>query len=409
MRVAYLVSRYPAVSHTFVLREVQALRKRGVEIDTFSVRKATPGELLADVDRAEASRTFSILPVERRRLAAALLTALVRRPRTVAGASMKALALRPAGLRGAVWQLFYLLEAAVLWDECRRRGLRHVHVHFANVGADVARLAAQIGGKGWTWSFTMHGPTELSDVGAHRLAAKVEAARFVVCISDYARSQLMALVGEEHWGKLHVVRCGIDPGGDGTPAAEGGAAGALSIVCVGRLVPAKGQAVLVGALKELRGRNVAAELTFVGDGPDRERLQRLVARLGLDGHVSFAGAVGHDVVAGFYAEADVFCLPSFAEGVPIVLMEAMARGLPVVSTRIAGIPELVEDGVSGLLCPAGREDLLADALQRLAAAPELRAALGVAGAAVVRDGWSLDRSADGLVALMRAELAGTRP
>jgi glycosyltransferase involved in cell wall biosynthesis len=394
MRIAYLVSRYPQVSHTFIQREVEALRRAGLEIDTFSVRRPAPEEVLGELDRSEHARTHALLPIGPAALAGHHLRALAAGPRdylaTLAAALRRG---APGGPRAALWQLFYFAEAIIMWNLCRRRGVRRIHVHFANVAADVAMLATAFGSavepdRGWSWSFTMHGPTEFYDVGAHRLAAKARAAAFVVCISDFARSQLMALLDEDGWSKLHVVHCGIDPA-DYEGRAERPAGGPLRIVCVGRLVPEKGQAVLVDALARVRQAGHDVECTFVGEGRSRARLEDAVAARGVRDAVTFTGALDRDAVRERYLAADAFCLPSFAEGLPVVLMEAMAAGLPVVTTPIAGVPELVEDGRNGLLVAPGRADRLADALAALAADPDLRQRLGAQARETVRRDFNL--------------------
>jgi glycosyltransferase involved in cell wall biosynthesis len=320
------------------------------------------------------------------------------------------LRLAPRGARGLLWQLFYFVEAAVLWDQCRRRGIRHIHVHFANVSADVALLASRIGSalepeRPWSWSLTMHGPTEFFDIRHFRLAAKLREARFVVCISDFARSQLMALSDPDAWPKLRVIHVGI-PIGQFTPQ-EGAdpPPTACRILCVGRLVPEKGQAVLVEAIAALAAREQSVSVTFAGEGPQRAALDALAERLGVRGRVSFRGAVSQAELRGLYEQASIFCLPSFAEGVPVVLMEAMAMRLAVISTRIAGTPELIEDGRDGLLVPPGRSDQLAEALERIITDSSLRADLGKAGREKVLREFSLERSAAQLHALFAEQLS----
>jgi len=397
VKVAYIVSRYPAVSHTFVQREVAALRRRGVDVDTFSVRAGTA---LSDLDRAELATTTTLLPPSLGALAAVAALA-VRHPRPTARFVRDAMRRSSGGPRAALWQVFYAVEALLLWRHLRSRRVDHVHAHFANVASDVARGAAGFGalvGKPLTWSFTMHGPTELADVTRFGLAGKARDADAVVCISDFARSQLMALVDEEQWPKLVVVHCGVDPERFG-PVDRASGDGPLEVLCVGRLVPEKGQALLVEAIAELVRRDVDARLTLVGDGPSRAAIDRAVARLGLGERVRLAGSVGQDDILRHYADADVFCLPSFAEGVPVVLMEAMATELPVVTTRITGIPELVDDGVSGLLVRPGRVDELADALARLARDPELRRQLGTAGRKTVLEQFDIRDAGESLASV----------
>jgi glycosyltransferase involved in cell wall biosynthesis len=405
VRIAYVCSRYPAVSHTFIQREVAALRGLHLDVDTVAIRRAEPGEVLSQADREEAEATYAILPVAPRDLARAHATALLRYPGAYRATLGRALELAPRGVRGRLWQLFYFGEAVVLWDRARRRGVGHLHAHFANVGSDVALLAAHLGraaGAGpRSWSMTMHGSTEFYDVSAFRLPEKVKDASFVACVSDFTRSQLMLHAAEEHWHKLELVRCGVDPKGFPAVARNGGG-GALRVLVVGRLVSGKGFSLLLEALADVRARGHEVELEVVGEGPAGEALRARAAALGLEGRVRWLGAVGQDEIRRHYAEADAFCLPSFAEGVPVVLMEAMAMQLPVVATRIAGIPELIEDGVSGLLVAPARSDELADALTRLAESPELRHELGGAGREAVVGGYDAERWARRLAELLRA-------
>ena len=404
MHLAYLVSRYPSVSHTFILREVLALRAAGVRVDTFTVRRPAADYELSRDDREARDTTQALVPPVPLELVTAHLVALVTRPRRYLATLRLALGLRAAGGKAALWQVFYFGEAVLMWHKCRRAGARHIHAHHANVGSDVALLAARLGGRGWSWSFTMHGPTELFDVREHRLAQKTERALFVACISEYARSQLMGLVGTEHWDKLRIVHCGLDVSRFGA-VDRSGRNGPLRILNVGRAVPVKGQSLLVEAIAELGRQGVDARLTVVGDGPQAAELRDSATRLAVAGQVEFAGAVGQDEILAYYRRADVFALPSFAEGLPVVLMEAMATGLPVVASRIAGIPELVEDGVSGLLVTPGRRDELVAALAALlCATPERRAEMGAAGRSRVEAEFASDRTAQVLLATFREML-----
>jgi colanic acid/amylovoran biosynthesis glycosyltransferase len=403
VRIAYVCSRYPAVSHTFIQREVAALRGLGLDVDTVAIRRAAPEEVLSQADRAEAQATYAILPARPWHLVRAHAVALLRSPLAYRTTLRRALGLAPRGLRGRLWQLFYFGEAVVLWDRARRRGVAHLHAHFANVGSDVALLAATLGreaGSGpGSWSMTMHGSTEFYDVGTYRLAEKVHDARFVACVSDFTRSQLMLFADEEQWPKLRLVRCGVDPQLFGE-VSRNGDRGPLRVLVVGRLVSGKGLSLLLDALADVAARGHDVALDVVGEGPAGDALRERAATLGLDGRVRWLGAVGQDEIRRHYAEADAFCLPSFAEGVPVVLMEAMATALPVVATRIAGIPELIEDGESGLLVAPARSDELADALARLAGSPELRSQLGQRGRRAVVDGYDAGRWARTLADLL---------
>jgi glycosyltransferase involved in cell wall biosynthesis len=409
VRVAYICSRYPSISHVFILREVLALRRAGVEIDTFTVRRAGDDQLLSQVDREEDARTYTIVPASPLELLAAHTRALMSGPGRYLATLREAVRLRGLGPRSLLWQVFYFGEAALVWRQCVKRGIRHIHAHHANVGSDVALLASRLGGDGWSWSFTMHGSTEFFDVREHRLPQKVELAEFVVCVSSHGRSQLMSLVDPVHWDKLSVVHCGIDLTRFEPDGARRGAA-PPEILTVGRLVPVKGQALLVESLAGLRRRGVEAKLTFVGDGPQLPPLRALAERLGVADAVEFAGAVGQEEIRDYYERADVFALPSFAEGLPVVLIEAMATGLPVVASRITGIPELVEEGVSGLLVTPGDVSELTAALERaLRDSPERREAMGRAGRAKVVAEFDLEGTAAELTALFKRRIPCYQP
>jgi colanic acid/amylovoran biosynthesis glycosyltransferase len=379
--VAYIATGYPWVSHTFIQREVLALRALGATVDTAAVRRARPEDLLSDEDRQELGTTFNIRPINPLRWARAHLRAILSPGAQWLGGLRATLALAALEPRSVVWRVLYFVQAVVLWDHVRSRGARHVHAHFANVGSDLAMLAASVGGDGWTWSFTMHGPTEFADVTAFRLAEKAQSATFVACISDYCRSQLMALLPAGEWDKLVVVHCGVDPSQfvPAEPSMSERPDLAVRLVCVARMTTVKGHAVLLDAVRLLRERGVAFELTLVGDGPDRALLEGQVERQSVADAVRFTGSLEPRAVRAALAESDILCLPSFAEGVPVVLMEAMSCAIPVVCSHIAGIPELVCDGQSGLLVRPGRPDLIADAIETLAGDPARRREMGLRG------------------------------
>ena len=369
-----------------------ALRRAGAQIDTFTVRSPGDDHLLSEEDRQASATTHVLVPPSPVELVGSHLRALLGRPRHYLSTLRVAIALSAPGARATLWQIFYFGEAVLMWRECERRGIRHIHAHHANVASDVALLAGHLGGEGWSWSFTMHGPTELFDVREHRLPEKIERAELVVCISHYARSQLMGLVGSEHWGKLRVVHCGVDLSRF-DPPPDGRAEGALEILSVGRAVPVKGQILLIDAVHRLARRGLEARLTVVGDGPELPALRDRARQLGVAERVTFAGVVGQDEIGDYYARADLFASPTFAEGIPVVLMEAMSMELPVVASRIAGIPELIEDGVSGLLVVPGDADQLTEALASLVGeTPERRREMGRAGREKVRDVFDVEQT-----------------
>jgi colanic acid/amylovoran biosynthesis glycosyltransferase len=408
--VCYVTSHYPALSHTFVMREIMGVRASGMVVETVSVHKADPAQLLAGADQEEARRTWNVFPLDRPAFVRAHLRAALRHPRAYLSTLGHALSSAPPGMRGRLWQLFYFAEAIALWDHAEAVGTRHLHAHLANVAADLAWLASAFGkaaqpAKGWSWSFTMHGPTELYSTERFNLARKVANADAVVCISEYTRSQLMYLTEPESWGKLHIVHCGADL--DRYPYVAPQPGPSLSVLCVCRLVPAKGLDVLMRAVAALSERGTDVRLVLVGSGPLEEALRAKARQLHMEGRVSFEGAVGQDDIARYYRDADVFCLPSFAEGLPVVLMEAMATGRPVVATHITGIPELVEDGVSGFLVAPGSVEQLVGALERLAASSELREQMGLAGRQKVVEAFDARRCAGQVADIFRLTAASS--
>ena len=403
MHIGYVISRYPAVSHTFVQREVLALRKLGWSVITISVRKTTASQHLTDTDRDEARRTHVLVRMAPLTFLATLFAALLH-PFRFGRALSCAWHTRRPGLKGAIYALFYFAEALLLHRICRREKIQHLHAHFANVAADVAMIATIL--NSGTFSFTMHGPTEFSDLQHFRLTEKTRAARFVICISDFARSQLMSLLPPSHWSKLHVVHCGVElrqfQNESTRPRRTDLSA---HILCVARLAPEKGHAILLQSIAELTLRGHEMTLTLVGDGPLRDDLTRLAEVLGIHHHTTFLGNVGQSVIHQHYAAADLFVLPSFAEGVPVVLMEAMAARCPVISTRIAGISELIEHSTNGLLVAPGRPDLLADAMEQLLLNPRAAERLASAALEKIRRDFNLETIIPQLAHIFRRTLA----
>ncbi|WFG44945.1 glycosyltransferase family 4 protein [Pseudonocardia alni] len=385
LAVAYLASEYPAISHTFIEREISMLRLEDVRVVTFTVHAANRADLLTPTMRAEAARTRSLLD----RTVGHYVRTL---PRFVFGHPVAFLSgLRAAARNGAatpkakLWQVFYLLEAIVLWYELHRERITHIHAHHANNAADIARLTVVLGravgrpSAPWRWTLAMHGSTEFFDPEGYDLAAKVRSADAVACISGNCVDQLRALVEEDHWEKLHIVRMTVDSQTHFVPPADrrAGREGLpLRLLYVGRLFPRKGVEEIIEAAGTMvaAGRDVSVRI--VGSGVLEQDLRTLVSRWDLAARVELRGAVGQDELPAHYQWADVFCLPSHAEGVPVVLMEAMASELPVVASDVGGIPELVLDGHSGVLVPAGGVAELVSAVERLDDSVPLRLRLG---------------------------------
>jgi glycosyltransferase involved in cell wall biosynthesis len=414
-RVAYVMSHYPAVSHAFVLREVEHVRAAGVDVATVSIRRTPTGELLAEADRRAAATTFNVLPTSAGALLSAHVEALARSPRRYVSTLALALRTGAPGARERLWHLFYFAEAMLALRHCRRHRIAHLHAQFADSASDVAMLVTHysrgddVEGRPRTWSLAVHGSAEFYEVERHALAAKLAHAAFAIAISDFGRSQLMRLSPEERWPHIHVVRCGVDLDRFVPPAERSGSSQQAEILFVGRLLHGKGLPLLFEAVARLRRRGLDARVTIAGDGPARDACATAARRAGLDDAVRFLGAVGQDGIRELYERADVFCLPSLAEGIPVVVMEAMAMEVPVVTTRIMGIPELVEDGEEGILVPPGRVDPLADALERLVRAPAERRRLGAAARRKIESDYNVADSAVRMRALLECELALPAP
>jgi glycosyltransferase involved in cell wall biosynthesis len=397
VRHAWLVSRYPALSHSFIRREVQELRRRGVEIDTFTIRRPPDAELLHPEDRAESAATCAILPAPPLALAGALAWALVTKPLRLLRTSARAFEGGPRGARGMLWRLFWLIEALWLARELERRSIGHLHVHFADAGAEVGRLAAAL--LAIPWSLTLHGFADLSGDSVQALARLLASARFAACISEFTRTQVARAIPAALATRLHVVRCGLAVAAiEPTPAAPH--APPLRLLSVGRLAPEKGQLLLVDAFADALAAGLDAELELVGEGGERAKLEARVAARGVAGRFRLAGAKGEADVAAAYVRCDAFVLSSLKEGIPVVLMEAMARGRPVVAPRVGGIPELVEAGTSGLLFEPGDGKGLAAALLEIARDSGRRARMGAAGRARVAAVHSIERTIAPLLALL---------
>ena len=401
LRIAYLTGEYPRATDTFIQREVAALRRQGIEIDTCSIRRTGTEHLVGEEQRSEAAHTFHVLEAAQKPLGliAAHLAAFARSPRRYGRAARLAWRTSPKGLRGRLYQLFYFLEAGVLAAHLRRRGVTHLHNHIAKASCTVAMLTSEM--TSVPFSFTLHGPDIFFEPRHWRLDEKIARARFVACISEFCRSQAMAFARRDHWDKLHVVHCGVEPGRYGGAGGQG-----KDLLFVGRLAAVKGLPVLFEAVEQLLPRHPELRLTLIGDGPDRETLEIEARMRRIDGAVHFAGYRSQAEVAEALGESDLFVLPSFAEGLPVVLMEAMAARRPVVTTRIAGVAELVEDGVSGRLVAPGDASQLADALDELLSSPQDWAEMGAAGRAAVLTGFVLEDEAGWLAALIRAYAGG---
>lgn len=395
MKIAYLTSMYPDVSHTFILREVLALRSKGVELATFSVRRSDGRNVLGAEARKEAASTRWLVPPPVARLATAFVWSLATRPVLMGRVVLSAVLKRGMTVGRRCKWLCYFAEAVLLAYWLVTESFDHLHCHFGNNGSSTGMLAARLARI--PFSLTIHG-SELRDIEKHRLTEKVTCAAFVACVSKYGRAQLMLSCQPEHWDKLRIVRCGIPQVNDSNAVRSEGPA---RLLCVARLSLEKGHLVLLDALATLRDRGVDVQCTLVGDGPMRSAIEERAQELRLTASLTFTGSLEPKRVAQMYKSADAVVLASLSEGVPVVLMEAMARGRPVVATRVGGVPELVEDGRSGLVVAPGDADALADALLRVLNDPEWATTMGQNGARRVREEFHAETSASRLTHLFR--------
>lgn len=401
MRLAYLCGEYPRATDTFIQREVNALRAAGLHVATISVRRPAKREQGTDEQEAERKGTHYLLPCSPWRLLADHIGLLVRSPKRYGRAMWLALTTRSPGLRSLLYQAFYFAEAGLVAAHMKRHDLTHLHNHAPDASGYVTMLAAELGDL--TYSMTLHGFGILSEPRRWRLNEKLERCLFAICVSWYARSQAMLWSDRRHWDRFHVIHCGIDP--ETIPVREHAGQGSR-LLFVGRFDHVKGLPLLLDAVAELAGVRPDVHLDLAGDGPERADLEAIVQDRRIAEHVTFHGYLSQAQLRELQEQVDVCVMTSFAEGVPVVLMEAMAAGLPIVAPRITGIPELVDDGVSGYLVPAGHRDELVRRIEVLLDDPDCRNAFGRAGRAKVEREFRLNVEVDGLVNVMQARLAG---
>lgn len=358
MRLAYLINQYPMVSHSFIRREILALERRGYEVMRIALR-GWDGELVDDEDKLECKRTRYVLCEGAPALLLALMHMLFTRPLRLMLALRLAWRMGHRAERPFTVHLVYLAEACRIEPWLRAAGIQHLHAHFGTNSAEVAMLVHALGGP--RWSFTVHGPEEFDKGHFIGLAEKIRNCAFVVAISSFGRSQLYRFVEHQQWHKVQVVHCGLEPSFFDAPVSF--APRAKRFVCAGRLCEQKGQLLLVEAAHHLAVQCVEFELVFVGDGEMRADIEALIRHHKLQDKVRITGWLSNERVRDEILAARALVQPSFAEGLPVVIMEAMALRRPVISTFVAGIPELVHPGEHGWLVPAGDAEALLHAMQ----------------------------------------------
>jgi colanic acid/amylovoran biosynthesis glycosyltransferase len=396
LKIAYLINQYPKVSHSFIRREILALGSHGFEVTRIALRGWQ--ETLPDQDDvAEQARTHYVL---RKGIAPVLIDALrvmVQSPWLYIKAAYLAIRMARESDRPLHYHLIYLAEACRILRWVRNNGCAHLHAHFGTNSAEVAMLVHELGGP--DYSFTVHGPDEfMIPMG---LREKVRRAAFTVAISSFGRSQIYMRSHYLDWPKIHVVHCGLE-----RSFYDGVATSVPTVprfVCVGRLCEAKGQLLLIAAAARLKAAGIDCELVLAGDGPMRVEIAKLLDEHGLNSQVRITGWISSSSVRSEILAARALILPTFAEGLPVVLMEAMALRRPVLSTYIAGIPELVMSGENGWLFAAGSVEELVEAMAKcLTVPPEDLSRMGDLGYERVIARHSIETETAKLASLFRA-------
>jgi glycosyltransferase involved in cell wall biosynthesis len=401
--LAYLLSQYPTIGHTYLLRELRSLRALGWDIPTVSIRPPDRRpEAMLEPERDEAARTFYVLRAGVRRFLLDHLGALLTRPVRYLSALAFAIRIGRFHPGQTLYSLAYFAEAVVAGAWMLRRGSTHFHSHFSTTaGLLITKLFPL------SMSMTIHGPEEFVDPAGTLLPEKIRGSAFTCAISHFAQSQMMQLAPYELWNRFEITPLGIDPG-EYEPAPFRESPQPFEVCCVGRLTPFKAQHVLLDSVHRLirQGRNV--RLRLVGDGPDRPSLEARIAKLGLRGSVFVEGWKDQAEVREFYKRADAFALASSSEGVPVVLMEAMVMQIPCVATRITGVPELIRDGIDGLLVTPSDPEELAAVIARLMDDAVLRRKLAQAGRIRVQEKYNLHTNVAKLAAVFERRLGFSR-
>ncbi len=403
LKIAYILNTYPQPSHSFIRREVHALERAGITVVRLAMRRsATP--LVDPGDLQEARHTGYVLDRGAVGLFGAMVLQALRGPGGCWRALRLALRCGRISKNGAFRHLIYLAEAAEVVRRCRVDGVDHLHAHFGTNAATVAMLAEALGGPGY--SFTVHGPEEFDAPIGLSLGLKLDRAAFAVGVSQFGRSQLMRWAGFETWARLKVVHCAIEP--EAFKVVSPIPKGPIRLVSIGRFAEQKGQMILIRMMQALKVQHPDIHLTLVGDGEMRRDLEAAISRFGLESSVTLTGWLDEAGVRREIANAHALVMPSFAEGLPMVVMEAMASGRPVIATYIAGIPELVQPGETGWLVPAGDVDALAGAVQELAqSGTETLTLMGQAGRERVLVRHDADSEAGKLAGYFQAAIDGS--
>ncbi len=358
MQITYLINQYPKVSHSFIRREILALEKQGAHVQRIAQR-GWDDKLVDEQDLSEREKTQYIV---KQGLASLLLSAikvLINSPRTFIRVLCMALGLVKGSDRSFAHHLIYFFEACQMQPWLKAHNSSHIHAHFGTNSSEIAMFASQL--SGIPYSFTVHGPEEFDKPQALKLNQKIRYAKFVAAISSFGRSQLYRWADFQDWSKIKEVHCGLESSFYQTSVSV--TPKKQSMVCVGRICEQKGQLLLIEAIKKLHDKGIEVHLILAGDGEMREEVETLINAYALNAFITITGWISSDEVRHHILSAEIMVLPSFAEGLPVVIMEAMSLKRLVVSTYVAGIPELIKHKENGWLCAAGDVDALAEVLQ----------------------------------------------
>lgn len=400
MRIAYFTSSYPRATDTFIQREVVHLRAAKEDVLTCALRAAPDANNVSTLVISERKNTTYFLPANPLKLLSLNLKYLFSSPGRYAKTWSLAFKTRRHGIIGTLYQLFYFKEALLLANYLENNNIDHIHNHFGDSSGMVTMLASKLSNIGY--SITFHGPHIFFEPTLLALREKVKYAKFIVCISNYCKSQMMLFSDAQDWHKLQIVHCGIDVNSyTFAQQPEKQADRPVKLLYVGRLAAEKGVPVLLRSLIALKNEGHQFHLTLLGDGPERAALEAEVKAHGLEQMVHFGGFASQETVRSTLQASDVFVLPSFAEGVPVSLMEAMACGVPVIGTNVGGVTELIEHGVSGLVVAPSDEVALKKAIADYLKNPTLRESVKQAARKVVETQFNLDIEVNKLGQLIR--------
>jgi len=404
MKACYFTSLYPRATDTFIQREVIGLRNAGIEVLTSALRQPEGANNVSPLILKERKQTTYFLPANPLKLISLNLKRILSEPHSYLKTLKLAFKTRRHGVKGTLYQLFYFQEALLLADYLEENNVEHLHNHFGDSSGMVTMLASQLSGVGY--SITFHGPHIFFEPTLLALREKVKYAKFIVCISNYCRSQMMLFSDTEDWHKLKIVHCGVDVSQYpfAQPKLEASSETAVKLLYVGRLAAEKGVPVLLRSLIALKNEGYSFHLTLLGDGPERAALETEVNTHGLTKMVHFGGFASQEKVRDTLLDSDVFILPSFAEGVPVSLMEAMACGVPVIGTNVGGVTELIEHGISGMVVAPSDEVALKNAILCYIKHPELRESVRLAARNTVESNFNIKAEVDKLEHLIREQV-----